>query len=220
MKKKGDRTMQIKSITDEAFKKYGRVLKIEVPDLLERLAKTPVTDGVEYVASAPELEACSEREAIQNSIYGGMPIQIGYCNGTNHTLNAVEYHRDSEIDIALDGAILLIGSEADVEDDFTYDTAKMEAFAAPAGAVVELYATTLHYAPVTAGKNCVMQIVAQSKGTNTPLLSLAEGNEPENKYLLERNKWVLCHPEAKEALGPKAFVGIKGDNITVIPTEY
>ena len=126
--------MQIKSITDEAFKKYGRVLKIEVPDLLERLAKTPVTDGVEYVASAPELEACSEREAIQNSIYGGMPIQIGYCNGTNHTLNAVEYHRDSEIDIALDGAILLIGSEADVEDDFTYDTAKMEAFAAPAGA--------------------------------------------------------------------------------------
>lgn len=212
--------MQIKSITDEAFKKYGRVLKIEVPDLLERLAKTPVTDGVEYVASAPELEACSEREAIQNSIYGGMPIQIGYCNGTNHTLNAVEYHRDSEIDIALDGAILLIGSEADVEDDFTYDTAKMEAFAAPAGAVVELYATTLHYAPVTAGKNCVMQIVAQSKGTNTPLLSPAEGNEPENKYLLERNKWVLCHPEAKEALGPKAFVGIKGDNITVIPTEY
>ena len=212
--------MQIKSITDEAFKKYGRVLKIEVPDLLERLAKTPVTDGVEYVASAPELEACSEREAIQNSIYGGMPIQIGYCNGTNHTLNAVEYHRDSEIDIALDGAILLIGSEADVEDDFTYDTAKMEAFAAPAGAVVELYATTLHYAPVTAGKNCVMQIVAQSKGTNTPLLSPSEGNEPENKYLLERNKWVLCHPEAKEALGPKAFVGIKGDNITVIPTEY
>ena len=96
----------------------------------------------------------------------------------------------------------------------------MEAFAAPSGAVVELYATTLHYAPVTAGKNCVMQIVAQSKGTNTPLLSPAEGNEPENKYLLERNKWVLCHPEAKEALGPKAFVGIKGDNITVIPTEY
>lgn len=92
-----------------------------------------MTDGVEYVASAPELEACSEREAIQNSVYGGMPIQIGYCNGTNHTLNAVEYHRDSEIDIALDGAILLIGSEQDVEDDFTYDTAKMEAFAAPAG---------------------------------------------------------------------------------------
>ena len=120
--------MQVKSITDSAFKKYGRVLKLEVPDLMKRLAETPVTDGVAYVASAPELEACAERQAIQDSIYGGMPIQIGYCNGTNHTLNAVEYHRDSEIDIALDGAILLIGSQQDVEDDFTYDTAKMEAF--------------------------------------------------------------------------------------------
>ena len=206
--------MQIKSITDEAFKKYGRVLKIEVPDLLERLAKTPVTDGVEYVASAPELEACSEREAIQNSIYGGMPIQIGYCNGTNHTLNAVEYHRDSEIDIALDGAILLIGSEQDVEDDFTYDTAKMEAFAAPAGAVVELYATTRHYAPINAeGKENFRVVIILPEGTNTepPVLS---GVFPEDKLMTAKNKWLIAHAESNEGKGG-AFVGLKGENRTI-----
>ncbi len=206
--------MQIKSITDEAFKKYGRVLPIEVPDLIKRLAETPVTDHVEYVASEPILESCAEREAIENSIYGGMPIQIGYCNGVNHTLNCVEYHRDSEIDIALDGAILLIGLESDVEDDFTYDTSKMEAFAAPAGAVVELYATTLHYAPINAeGKDDFRVVIILPKGTNTepPVLG---GCMPEEKLMTARNKWLIAHPESPEGKGG-AFAGLKGENITI-----
>lgn len=206
--------MQVKSITDEAFKKYGRVLKMEVPDLLERLAKTPVTDGVEYVASAPELEVCSEHDAIRDSIYGGMPIQIGYCNGTNHTLNCVEYHRDSEIDIALDGAVLLIGSLQDVEEDFTYDTAKMEAFEAPAGAVVELYATTLHYAPINAaGKDDFRVVIILPEGTNTEP-PVTAGTFPEDKLMTAKNKWLIAHPESGEAKGG-AFAGLKGENITI-----
>lgn len=206
--------MQVKSITDEAFKKYGRVLKMEVPDLLDRLAKTPVTDAVEYVASVPELEACSEFKAMQDSIYGGMPIQIGYCNGTNHTLNCVEYHRDSEIDIALDGAVLLIGSLQDVEDDFTYETAKMEAFEAPAGAVVELYATTLHYAPINAaGKDHFRVVIVLPKGTNTEPPAV-DGTFPEDKLMTAKNKWLIAHEESSEGKGG-AFVGLKGENITI-----
>ena len=204
--------MQVKSITDSAFKKYGRVLKLEVPDLMKRLAETPVTEGVAYVASAPELEACAERQAIQDSIYGGMPIQIGYCNGTNHTLNAVEYHRDSEIDIALDGAILLIGSQQDVEDDFTYDTAKMEAFEMPAGAVVELFATTLHYAPINAqGKENFRVVVVLPEGTNTQPPTLS-GAYPEDKLMTAKNKWLIAHEEAGIA---GAFNGLKGENIVI-----
>ena len=204
--------MQVKSITDSAFKKYGRVLKLDVPDLMKRLAGTPVTNGVEYVASAPELEACAERQAIQDSIYGGMPIQIGYCNGTNHTLNAVEYHRDSEIDIALDGAILLIGSQQDVEDDFTYDTAKMEAFEMPAGAVVELFATTLHYAPINAqGKENFRVVVVLPEGTNTQPPTLS-GTYPEDKLMTAKNKWLIAHEEAGIS---GAFNGLKGENIVI-----
>ena len=206
--------MQIKSITDSAFRKYGRVLPLEVPDLLKRLAETPQPDEVVYVASAPELEACAEYETIRDSIYGGMPIQIGYCNGCNHTLNAVEYHRDSEIDIALDGAILLLGSEQDVEDDFTYDTSKMEAFAAPAGAVIELYGTTLHYAPCNAeGKDGFRVVIILPKGTNTDAPKLS-GKFAEEKLMTAKNKWLIAHEES--GLGADgAFVGLKGENLTV-----
>ena len=48
-------------------------------------------------------------EPLQNKGYGGLPIQIGYCNGNNKKLNVVEYHRSSELDIAVDDLILLLG---------------------------------------------------------------------------------------------------------------
>lgn len=203
--------MQIKSVTDSAFRKYGRVLNLEVPDLLKRLAETPLPQDVIYVASSPELEACAEYETIRDSVFGGMPIQIGYCNGNNHKLNAVEYHRDSEINIPLEGAVFLLGSEQDVEDDFTYDTGKMEAFEAPAGTVVEFYGTTLHYAPCNAVEKGFQVVVVLPKGTNTepPVLS---GKFPEDKLMTARNKWLIAHEEAGIE---GAFVGLKGENLTV-----
>lgn len=203
--------MQIKSVTDSAFRKYGRVLDLEVPDLLKRLAETPLPQDVIYVASSPELEGCAEYETIRDSVFGGMPIQIGYCNGNNHKLNAVEYHRDSEINIPLEGAVFLLGSEQDVEDDFTYDTGKMEAFEAPAGTVVEFYGTTLHYAPCNAVEKGFQVVVVLPKGTNTepPVLS---GKFPEDKLMTARNKWLIAHEEAGIE---GAFVGLKGENLTV-----
>ncbi len=205
--------MQVKSVTDRAFAKYGRVLALDVPDLRKRLAGTPLTKDVVYVASDPELEACAEFDQIRDSVFGGMPIQIGYCNGDNHTLDAVEYHRNSEINIPLDGAVFLLGSQQDIADDFTYDTSKMEAFAAPAGAVVEFYATTLHYAPCSASEDGFRVAVILPKGTNTDAPALS-GSFPEDRLMTAKNKWLIAHEES--GLGAQgAFVGLKGENLTV-----
>ena len=67
--------------------------------------------------------------------------------GITGNLNALEYHRCSEVDVAATELVLLLGRQQDVTEEFTYDTAKVEAFRVPAGTAVELYATTLHYAP-------------------------------------------------------------------------
>ena len=205
--------VQIKSVTDSEFKKYGRVLPLDTPDLLKRMESTPLPQDVVYVASDENLEGCSEFQAIQDSIFGGMPIQIGYCNGNNYTLNAVEYHRDSEINIPVTGAVFLLGSQQDVEADFTYDTGKMEAFAAPAGVVVEFYATTLHYAPCNLQEEGFKVVVVLPKGTNTepPVLS---GKLPEDRLLTARNKWLIAHAESGEGASG-AFVGLKGTNLTL-----
>ena len=123
----------------------------------------------------------------------------------------MEYHRSSEVNVACTDVILLIGSEQDIEDDFTYDTSKIEAFLLPAGTVAEVYATTLHYAPCGvdgAGFRCV---VVLPRDTNLDL-EVQPDTAKEDKLLVARNKWLIAHPDAKI---DGAFNGLKGENIQV-----
>lgn len=210
--------MKILSIHDEAFQKYGKVVtNIDFSELVEALAKTPVTEGVVYEPSVASLENTSVMEACTTVYYGEMPIQIGFCNGHNSLLNAVEYHRSSEINVAATDAILLVGMQQDVAADFTYDTAKIEAFLLPAGMAVELYATTLHYAPCgVEGKGFQVAIVLP-KGTNYPLskehVKVAPSVKNEDMLLTATNKWLIGHAEG--GLDAGAFIGLKGKNLNV-----
>ncbi len=204
--------MEILKVTDKAFQTYGKVIQgIDVSDLLEALKETPQPDDVVYVASDEKLEACPCVEKIGYSLYGGMPIQVGYCNGNNVLLNAVEYHRDSEVNVAQTDMILILGKEQDIEEDCTYDTGKMEAFLVPAGTVIEVYATTLHYAPCNVNGNRFRAAVILPKGTNTDAPA-AQNNTKEDKLLFARNKWLIAHEEAGIE---GAFVGLKGANLSV-----
>ena len=207
--------MKIQNVADESFRKYGKVIKnVDCTQLIEEMGKTPAPDGeVIYVPSVPELEALPVYAEFRDRVYGGMPIQVGYCNGDNNKLNALEYHRDSEINVACTVLILLIGSEQDMDPEtYEYDTAKVEAFLVPAGTVIEVYGTTLHYAPCNAGGKfrCV---VVLPKGTNEALKVVPEKDE-EDALLFAVNKWLIAHPESGlEKDG--AFMGLKGENITL-----
>ena len=104
-------------------------------------------------------------------------------------------------------------SQQDIEDDFTYDTEKLEAFYAPAGTVAEFYATTLHYAPCNGNDGGFKVIVVLPKGTNTDI-EKADAVLGEDALLFARNKWLIAHPESgldKDG----AFIGLKGENKTV-----
>ena len=134
--------MKIQKVTDPAFRKYGKVLEgYNFSALLKEMKHTPVPEDVVYVPSVEELEALEVEKDLRNRAFGGLPIEIGYCNGHNRKLNAVEYHRNSEINVAVTDLVLLIGHQQDIEPDFTYDTAKIEAFLVPAGTGIEVYAT-------------------------------------------------------------------------------
>ena len=203
--------MQILKVTDEAFRQYGKVIKdLDVSDIITAMSETPCPDDVVYEPSIESLEACKSAQSVSDSLYGGMPIQIGYCNGNNHKLNGLEYHRDSEVNIAVTDLILLIGSEQDIENG-KYDTSKVEAFLVPAGTVIEVYATTLHYAPCNANDGGFKCVVALPKGTNTDIEKRVPKTE-EDKMLFARNKWLLMHPEAAEE---GQYVGLVGENICV-----
>lgn len=205
--------MNIQNVTDEAFQKYGKVIKDFVcDDILAAMRKMEAPEDVIYIAGDKELEACGSMERASSSLYGGMPIQIGYCNGHNKALNAFEYHRDSEINIAATDLILILGSQQDMEADYSYDTAKAEAFLVPAGTVVEIYATTLHYAPCHVNEEGFKCVVILPRGTNTEIEKTSTLKE--DRLLFARNKWLIAHPESGLEVDG-AFIGLKGENITL-----
>ncbi len=204
--------MEIFSVGDERFRKYGKVWDgFECSKILKEMEHTPLPDDVIYVPSVEEMEVLQEAVEFQNRVYGGLPIQIGYCNGNNHKLNALEYHRNSEINIAVTDMILLIGQLADVTPEHTYDTAKVEAFHVPAGAVVEMYETTLHYAPCNVGDNGFKCVVILPKGTNTEI-DFVLPKTGEDALMTAKNKWLIAHEEAGIE---GAFNGLRGENLTV-----
>ena len=108
--------MEIKKVTDPSFRKYGRVVEgIDFTDLVEAIKKeTPLPDGVAYEPSIKALEETTAAKALQRRTYGELPIEVGYCNGHNYKLNAIEYHRSSEINVAATDAVLIVGMQQDI----------------------------------------------------------------------------------------------------------
>ena len=207
--------MKIYSVMDKEFAPYGKVLGgYDTTSLMKALDETtPLPDGVEYVMSEASLECTEVFGQLQNNAYGGMPIQLGWCNGHNTKLNCLEYHRDSEINIGVRDFILLVAKADDIVDG-KLDTSKVKAFRAGAGQVVEVYATTLHYAPCSAKKSDGFKVViALPKGTNGAVPNITAKNE-EDKWLRACNKWLLAHKDASEA-GDGAYIGLTGDNIDI-----
>ena len=204
--------MKVYSVTDEKFRKYGRVVKnVDFTELVKAMDETPCPDDVVYVPGDAALEALPVMKELTDKTYGELAVQVGYCNGHNCMLNALEYHRSSEINVAATDAILMLGCQQDITDDFTYDTAKVEAFLVPAGTAVEVYATTLHYAPCSVNGNNFRCVVVLPKDTNLDLEVKPEGAK-EDPLLVARNKWLIAHEEA----GIEGAVnGLKGENISV-----
>ena len=204
--------MNILKVTDPEFCRYGKIITgIDCSDMAEAMEATPLPEDVVYVASEASLEECPSAGKIAYSLYGGMPIQVGYCNGSNYLLNAAEYHRDSEINIAVTDMILILGCEQDIEKDGTYDTSRMEAFMVPKGTVIEVYGTTLHYAPCNVAESGFKCVVVLPRGTNTEIEKQGPYTQ-QDKMLFARNKWLIAHPDARIE---GAFNGLKGENLSV-----
>ena len=204
--------MKIYSVMDDNFKKYGRIIKsIDLSSVINAMESTPVPDDVVYVPEDASLMKTEFVADMKNRYFGEYSVQVGFCNGHNQKLNAVEYHRSSEVNVACTDMILLLGKQQDIEDDFTYHTDNIEAFLVEEGTAVEMYATTLHYAPCGVDGNGFKCVVVLPQGTNYDL-KMPVGTDGEDKLLAATNKWLIAH---KDANIPGAFNGLKGDNLSV-----
>lgn len=204
--------MKIYQVTDPEFREYGQIIKgIDFSELLEGMEKTPCPDDVVYVASDSELEKIPVCEDLRRVTYGELPVQVGYCNGHNNKLNALEYHRSSEINIGATDFYLILARQADVTDEYTLDTSTCKVFYAPKGTAVEVFATSLHYAPCNTGGKGFRVVIVLPRGTNYDLEEAHAGGE--DAHLTAKNKWLIGHPEG--GLPEGSPMGLIGENITL-----
>jgi len=208
--------MMIYQVTDPDFKPYGRIAEgYNVRKLLAALAyATPLPAATNYVPEEPVLQSLPAASTLGKALFGGLPVQFGWCNGRNTRLNCLEYHRSSEFLAGTEDFILLLAKMEDIENG-TLDTSRVKAFRIPAGVLVELYATTLHYAPChTDPMKGFRVLVVLPKGTNTekPEVTAAAS---EDRMLWACNKWLLAHPESAEAKAG-AWVGLAGPNTDIM----
>ena len=207
--------MIITSVTDPSFAPYGKVLEgFNTAELLRAMEAIPLPEsGTAYEPGIDSLEACVIFPELRDRAYGGMPVQLGMCWGRNTKLNCLEYHRDSEVNIGAGDFILLLAKQHEIEGG-VLDTSKVRAFRVPAGMPVEVYATTLHYAPCQAEADGSFRVaVVLPKGTNTEKPDY-EPRNPEDTWMTARNKWLLAHPESAEAANG-AHIGLAGENIDI-----
>ena len=206
--------MEIRSVFDPAFKPYGRVVEgYPVDGLLAALKTTPLPDAVAYTPREEALHAAPDAQAVGEALFGGMPFQLGWCNGHNTRLNCLEYHRDSEFNLGTEAFILLLAKQDEMENG-VLDTAKVRAFRVPAGVMIEVYATTLHYSPCHADPAKGFRVmVALPAGTNTDF-RLPGAPNPLDRQLWARNKWLIAHPDSAPA-AQGAVIGLTGENIDI-----
>lgn len=208
---------KINDVQDPSFKKYGRIVnEYDTEELLKFLdKKTNIPEeGNIYVASDEGMEHLEIKEKLEKGFYGGMEIEIGYCNGKNSSLNGLEYHKGSELDLSCTDMVLLLGHVWDIDEN-KYDSSKTEAYFIPEGVMVELYGTTLHFSPCKVIDEGFKSVIILPKGTNTAI-DMISGGKGEEKLLFMKNKWLLAHPNREVLVKKGAFPGIYGENLTLL----
>ncbi|MBQ3550176.1 MAG: DUF4867 family protein [Clostridia bacterium] len=203
--------LKIYRTSDPEFIPFGyRITDIDAAAFIEASKKADeVKEGSLYVAEADYFKDLDVAKDVEIKYYGELPAQAGYCYGYSNKLNAVEWHKSSEINVATTDLILFLGSVQDIVDR-KIDSSKIKAFYVEKGEVLEVYATTLHFCPCQvseAGFGCV---VVLPKGTNVPL----EG-EYEDKLMFRKNKWILAHVDNKGLIDRGVIAGVTGENYEV-----
>ena len=204
----------VHSVLGPEFASYGRVVTgYDLSGMIAYMEKnTPIPEnGNVYVASVPEMEALPVVAELQKKFYGDMPIEVGYCNGRNTTWNGFEYHKGSEINVAVTDFMLILGHVWQIENN-TYRFENANVFFVPKGTAVEMYQTTLHLSPCRVCEEGFKGVVILPRGTNTPLEDKTPNDDPESKLLLQRNKWVIAHPEREPLIKQGAYPGLLGKN--------
>ncbi|MFP4364935.1 MAG: DUF4867 family protein [Spirochaetia bacterium] len=211
--KKANTKIHLQTVDDSDFKKYGkRVDHVFSKPLTDFLNTQEIpAEGTEYIRTSSEFENIREMLDIQLLVFGDMRIQAGWCAGNNDSVNALEWHKGSECFIAATDCILALSDIFSIDGNNELDSNKLQWFFVEKGAVLELYATTLHFAPIRTSESGFMAGIILPRGTNE---ALTERSGTRDSLLFMRNKWLICRKGTKQHKAG-GYPGLKGEALKI-----
>ncbi len=198
------------SVSDAEFAQFGRIININTDQIVAagKSIANPAS-GSSYVPSEPSFEALPIAKEISDQCYGELPVQVGYCWGESHKLNALEWHTSSEVNIAVTDLVLLLAPLQKVKNGQIPST-EASAFFVPQGTCIEVYATSMHFCPIQVHDSGFGCVVALPQGTNVPL-----DGEHDDRLLFRKNKWLICCEDNQALIDKGVAAGISGENFEI-----
>lgn len=209
--------LTIRSVFDPSFLPYGFVLN-PIPyetyfDYLEKHTIVPAIKN-QYVAHDQELETFIGSSLRLPGLVPHQTYQFGYVNGHNTKLNALEYHKSSEINVVLTPLVLFLGHTSKIKNN-SFHTTDLEIFFVPAKTVIEIFDTTLHFSPCKVQESGFKCGVILPYGTNMQFETVEHKQTEEDYRYFKTNKWLLAHPENTTLVDIGAHIGIIGPNLEI-----
>ncbi len=206
---------EIYDITDPKFNAFGTILEGYNLTDIQNYAKETIEipkEGNSYSPSNTNLENFEVVKEIGADIYAGLPIEAGECSGQNTSFSAFEFHQGSEVNLILTDVIMILGKRDQMVNGYFNAQEDAKAFYIPAGSVIEMYGTTLHYSPCKVYESGFKVIVILIKGSNE---SLAIDFKSKNKQIIKINKFQMVHESRKDKIKQGIKVGLSGELIEI-----
>jgi len=173
-----------------------------------------MSDQVVYEPKVDALQNDPLIAQIQEKIYGGKPVQVGWIYGNNAKLDFLEYNGDIVTLIPAENSVIFVGDKANLDQSsWKFDTGKVSAFFMPANSVVSIKPDTLHSAPIR---------VANSTGQLTAVIVPAGvGLEPAtpgtgiDQALATNGRWIFALP----GIAGGYYEGLTGSNKEIVPID-
>lgn len=208
--------LEILPVTDSSFADFGVIYNYplaEIEDVMNHVAMPE--SGSTYLQSIPELEKTEAIQAIGRDVFAGMPIDAGATIGHTDDFSAFEYHQCSELNIMLDDVVMVFAKRQTLDKQGTIDPRRDgKIYYVPKGTIVELYNTTLHYAPIEVTKSGYKVIVVVLHGTNLPLPA---GFKSGNPRVVKQGKFQVVHPVRQDKIAQGYQVALTGELIETKP---
>ena len=217
--------LTIHTVDETLFSDYARIVTSPVfSSLSDYIDKnTVVTERNVYVADIPELHT-AETDAALSVFFGGMKVQIGYCNGCNFSMNGVEYHKSPELTIAITDCLMWWTNPKYLVDFNHVDSSASDLFFIPAGCSFLLNPSVLHLAPCRVDSNGYKTVIILPFGTNMPIedslkQSFRASGDPEASILHMTNKYMITHKDWEPLVKQNVHIGLTGQNRSVRPID-